>query len=371
MKTHDRFFRNLFITILVMLSMIILYKIRSLIPPVLCGLLLAYILYPIIHRGASIGIPKKLSIFFIFMVIAGTILYSFYRIIPTIEKEIALLTSNERTAMKKNSKTMRIVENISEQLYSYKIIKEKWKTEEVLTKMKKFVNSKSSPMLKGIGKAAKSTGQFIMIFLFVFIFALIDGDKFYKTIIKFIPNAYFEPGLLILRRTTDLFGYYLRGLVIENLILGIAAFILLLVLSFFTELTIVLAFIIALIIALTNVIRIVGPIIGGVAGVFIILIFNADLLTMGGVLIIAVIIQLLDNVAVLPLVMQEQVDIHPVICLLSVLGGGILAGMLGMILAIPFTAAIKVIFHILTVEMKKFNMLPEPALKKTMSFVKI
>ena len=75
-----------------------------------------------------------------------------------------------------------------------------------------------------------------------------------------------------------------------------------------------------------------------------------------GVAIVAIVTQILDNMLVLPLVMREQVQIHPVICLLGVLTGGIIGGVLGMILAIPAIGGIKVIWRVFTIEMKKFNL---------------
>ena len=84
---------------------------------------------------------------------------------------------------------------------------------------------------------------------------------------------------------------------------------------------------------------------------------------MAGILAIVIIVQFLDNVVILPLVMKEQVKIHPVFSVLSVLMGGILAGVLGMILAIPIIGSIKVIYRIFSVELKKFNMEPEAVIE--------
>jgi predicted PurR-regulated permease PerM len=69
---------------------------------------------------------------------------------------------------------------------------------------------------------------------------------------------------------------------------------------------------------------------------------------------------MLDNVVVLPLVMREQVNIHPVLCLLSVLSGGIIGGVLGMVLAIPVIAGFKAVHRVLAVEMKKLTIGGEP-----------
>ena len=199
--------------------------------------------------------------------------------------------------------------------------------------------------------------------------ALLDGDKFYKGLLSLIPNTYIEPGIFMLRKTIDMWGYYLRGLIVENLIMFFVSFLLLLILKVFVEISFIMALSIAVIIAVTNVVRIVGPALGACIGVILVL-ASLDvgavedveaarrnlMQTSFGVLCIVAFVQLLDSVVILPLVMRDQVNIHPVICLLGIFLGGVIGGIVGMILAVPFIAGAKVIYRVLTVEMKRFDM---------------
>jgi predicted PurR-regulated permease PerM len=211
-----------------------------------------------------------------------------------------------------------------------------------------------------IGSGVKDAIQFLIIALLILIFALLDGPKINKGAMQLIPNSIYEPGIFILRKTTDMFGYYLRGLVVENLIMGILSLVMLLVLCFISKLTFVMALVIALIIALTNVVRIIGPFVGAGVGVLLVLVTSTDPVAMIGIAIVVSIVQLADSFIILPLVMKDQVQIHPVFCVLGILVGGTTGGVMGMILAIPVMGGIKVIYRILSVEMKKFNMDPEP-----------
>jgi predicted PurR-regulated permease PerM len=166
-----------------------------------------------------------------------------------------------------------------------------------------------------------------------------------------------------------MWGYYLRGLIVENLIMFFVSFVLLLILKIFVEVTFIMALSIALIIAVTNVVRIVGPAFGACVGVILVL-ASLDVSAVEdveaarrnlmhasfGVLCIVAFVQLLDSVVILPLVMRDQVNIHPVICLLGIFLGGVIGGIVGMVLAVPFIAGAKVIYRVLTVEMKRFDM---------------
>ena len=359
MKT-DKFYRNLFVILLTIVTLSVVYQMRRLLTPVFSALLVAYILYPVIVAASRIGIPKGITILFIFITFLGGLIYIGFTLIPAINHEVTVLANPDQYKDEAQSKLVNIGKDISLQLEHLGLIEMQWEDQKIINEISEWIAEQSTFLLKSIGEVAKETGQFTIIFFFVLVFALLDGDKFYKSILAFIPNSIFEPGIFILKKITDLLGYYLRGIVIENVILGIISFILLLILSFFSSLTFILALVIAVIIAITNVIRIIGPFIGAIIGILLVLISTTDFVAMSGILAIVIIVQLLDNILILPIVMQEQVKIHPVFCVLGVLTGSILAGVLGMILAIPVIGSIKGIYRILSVELKKFNMDPEP-----------
>ena len=326
MMKRDKFFRNLCTVIITIIAALIFYMARTLMPPVVLALIIAYILYPVLEKLSGLGIPKGMIIFFIFSLFFGAISCGLYSLLPAVNQEVLALTAKSDSKKSSESKLAQMVVKISSELKRYKIIKVSCKPEQVVKYTRKWLRKQSKKILNSLSGVAKNTMQFMMIFLFVLVFSLLDGDKFYKTIVGLIPNSFFEPGIYMLRKTNDLFGYYIRGLVIENFLLGMIAFTLLAILGYFAPISLSLAVIIAIIIALTNVIRIVGPFIGGAIGVLLILTSNPDLHSIVGVIIVAIIVQLFDNALVLPLVMQEQVDVHPVVCLLSVMVGGILAG---------------------------------------------
>jgi predicted PurR-regulated permease PerM len=411
----DRFYRNFFIVLTTIGTMIVLYKVRTLLTPVFSALLFAYILYPVINAASKVGISKGTTITFIFVVLFASVSYTGITLVPRVRDLALKLYAENVGALPAETPPARVhppeilppptedpdepeqdtLSALDPAAPAALPMRPRWQerleASGVLAPVMRMANRFLRPadrmteaqmvarvaeiardmftpafggwetVLERVGLAAKSTFQFLMIFAFVLVFALLDGDKIYKGIIQLIPNTFFEPGVLILKKTSDMLGYYLRGLLIENLILLVVSFVLLLPVSLLTQLTIPMAVIIAVIIALTNVIRIVGPFIGAGMALLLILLTSTDFMAMLAVVVVAVVIQVIDNVAVLPLVMQEQVDVHPVFCIVGVLMGGMLAGVLGMVVAIPAIGAIKVVYSILSQEMKKFNMDPEPS----------
>lgn len=350
---RDSFYRNLFVVLLVAAGIGVLYLARSLISPIVVALIVAYVLYPWVERATLFGFSKGFTIFLITLVISVISLYAIAQAIPAVQQEVAALTDNK---MEKRSSVVQSYIKLHKQLQSYGVIKQKVDPHGFVEQLQLYVATRSRWILGSLSDIAMQMFQFLMIFFFVLVFALQEGEQLQKTLVGFLPNSHFEPGLYMLHKTTELFGDYLRGLVIENTILGVVSLGLLLQLSLFTPLTLGLSLLIALIIALTNVIRLVGPFIGGAIALLLVLLTSAHFPTMIGVLVIVSLVQLLDNAIVLPQVMKGTMDLHPVVSFLSVLVGGAVAGMLGMILAIPAASGIQAIYRIATVEMKRFSL---------------
>lgn len=63
----------------------------------------------------------------------------------------------------------------------------------------------------------------------------------------------------------------------------------------------------------------------------------------GAILLVYLALRLLEDQAVMPLVLGRAVGLHPAVALFAVLSGGALAGLLGVVLAVPVAAAVKVV----------------------------
>ena len=413
--TGDRQLRNLTIAIttgivLAVLSLSVLYGARFLVRPVLAGLLMAHILYPVVKLARQAGVPKWITIVVIFLPMVFGCVFVVSSLVPAIAEEIvAFKGSQEGTGEEQpgvptekslagtvpdatlldnsaldgelqvkrqpigsdvaRSNLIYIGEQIYKTLVRFGLVQGTETHTEMIELVTGYITEMFTDLVAWLGSVAPEGGQFVLLFFFVLVFALLDGDKFYKGLLSLIPNTYIEPGIFMLRKTIDMWGYYLRGLIVENLIMFFVSFVLLLILKAFVEISFIMALSIAVIIAVTNVVRIVGPALGACIGVILVL-ASLDvgavedveaarrnlMQTSFGVLCIVAFVQLLDSVVILPLVMRDQVNIHPVICLLGIFLGGVIGGIVGMILAVPFIAGAKVIYRVLTVEMKRFDM---------------
>ncbi len=347
------------ILLLLTLGIWVVWRSRELLSPALAALLVAYLLYPIMKWTAKIGISKWLTVTVLMIVFVVGTAFLIYSLVPLFNTEVKVLSDpSAAAATMAQSNLLNKTQELSEQLHRYGLIREPWSHEMIKAQITEWFTEQQDWIVGGLGDLAVKGGQFLMIFFFTLICGLLDGDKFYKSLINFLPNHLYEAGIYVINKSADMFGYYLRGVVIESLILFVVAVVLFVPVCLLSPLTLTLALIIAAIYAVTNIVRIVGPIFGAVAGVIIILSSTPDLKAAVGVILVAIIVQLLDNLVVLPLVMEGQVNIHPVFSMIGVLAGGAIGGVLGMIMAIPVIAGIKITYHVMTVEMKRFQSKP-------------
>jgi predicted PurR-regulated permease PerM len=91
-----------------------------------------------------------------------------------------------------------------------------------------------------------------------------------------------------------------------------------------------------------NIVPFLGPWVGGFLGVLV-AITTADVPTAIWAVVIAVIVQQIDNNFVSPSVLKATVRLHPAVTLLALVLGGALAGIWGVIIAVPLVASIKIV----------------------------
>lgn len=196
------------------------------------------------------------------------------------------------------------------------------------------------------------TGVFGNIFVAVFsisfitFFFLKEEDLFSRMLFTFIPPKYEEKTIHSISSIKKLLSRYFIGISIEVL----------LIMTFVTlgmslvGLEFKNALIIGIFAGLINVIPYVGPLLGILFGLFIGIVTHLDfgffdqiLPLLGFILLVFAIIQTIDNVVFQPLIYSSSVNAHPLEIFLVIMIAGNLAGISGMILAIPSYTVLRVI----------------------------
>ena len=181
--------------------------------------------------------------------------------------------------------------------------------------------------------------------LFITFFLLYEMGSMRKRIISLIPNKYFEITIGAFNKIEKLLSNYLIGLIIQMLSIFTIASLGLSVLGIKYALTI------AVFAAVANLIPYMGPILGATFGIMVGISTGANLEGLQAYLFLIVkivsvfgIVQLIDNVVLQPLIFSKSVKAHPLEIFIVIFAGASLAGIPGMIAAIPAYTILRVSF---------------------------
>ena len=178
---------------------------------------------------------------------------------------------------------------------------------------------------------------------FIAYFMVRDGKTLKRRIVEVVPNRYFEMSLIMFTRIDRQIGGYLRGRLIECILVAITQALLMGVAFLFVPQRNIL--VIAAVCGATNLIPYVGPILGTAFGAFLYLGAGLPMSSVYGLIAAAATAHVIDNVVIAPAVLSHNVDLHPLTVALVLVLGGELLGTLGLLIAIPVAASIKVVMQ--------------------------
>lgn len=202
----------------------------------------------------------------------------------------------------------------------------------------KYLNS----IISSLPTVLMDTGIALFSVSFITFFFLKEDTLFYNALLVLFPKRYEENANRALTQINSLLIRYFIGLFIESLIKLIVITTGLVLIGF----NLSDALIIALISAILNVVPYVGPLVGALIGIFIGVLTPVAGMTVQGMIVDMSILflgfQILDNIIIQPYVYSSSVKAHPLEIFIVILIAGSLAGILGMLLAIPAYTVLRV-----------------------------
>jgi predicted PurR-regulated permease PerM len=192
------------------------------------------------------------------------------------------------------------------------------------------VTDSPAAVITTVIKTASSLTTFLAIF-FVAFFLTVQKGGVRSFVIPFVPPLYQERAGRFWDKLQERVGYWLWGKTLSSLVVGALTFLGLWLLGIPYALSL------ALVALLLNYIPFVGPIIAAVPAVFLGL--NISLLVAILVAISYTVINAIIEPFLLgPIFMRKAIEINPAFLILSVISGGYLGGILGIIISIPVAA---------------------------------
>lgn len=168
------------------------------------------------------------------------------------------------------------------------------------------------------------------------IYLLIDLNRFKKNSLELTPPRHRKEVAYVSGEVGTALGSFVRGQLLVSLIVGIASSIGMwaIDLPFWLLIGIISGFL--------NLIPFVGPVVGGALAALVALLDSNPWQAVWAV-VIMIGVQQLDNHLITPMIQRARVNLSPLVIVLALIVGGTLAGLLGVLVAIPATAATRIV----------------------------
>ena len=189
-------------------------------------------------------------------------------------------------------------------------------------------------------------GTFV-IGLIIGFYLLINFDKVHEHISAFLPRKMRSAYETLTGEINTSLRSYVGGTLLSSSILGLGSAIGFSIIGLKSPL------LFALICGITNLIPYIGPYIGGFPAV--VVGFTISPLTGFLTLAVVVIVQMLESFIFNPMIVSKATKIHPVVIIIGLIIFGKFFGLVGMLLATPSIAVIRIVFIFLIEKYNLFN----------------
>ncbi len=297
-----------------------------------------------LHLGHSrVRIPKSIAALLTLMAIWLVIVGLFWIFVPILFQKFNQISSLDLSQIVASfQEPLASLENMIERVFS--VSDNKFSLADAIVGQIRpllninLINNFFSSIVGTIGKLLIA----VFSISFITFFFLKESTLFHDMVVIMFPKKYEQNISRALDSVTDLLIRYFTGIVSESGIMVVLVLLGLLIFGFSWHD----ALIIAMLVGVLNVIPYFGPIIGIAIGTFIGVVGSTSelsvlalMLCITGTILFA---QVVDNFVLQPLLYSNRVKAHPLEIFLVILIAGSIAGVLGMLLAIPAYNVIRV-----------------------------
>lgn len=302
--------------------------------PLILGITIAYLLNPLVEFLIGRGFSRLTAIILIYLSLALGILIVLICIIPIVFKELSklidmipyytLYIQSFIAGIKKDNVITLLPQGVKDIL------------DENIRYLEKVLLNSLERVLQMTISIFSNAFSLVLAPILGF-YLLRDKDVIKKNIYSLIPNSIKPKILSVLKDIDETLGRYIKGQIIVSSVVAVMTTIGLILIQ------IDYAIVIGIMAGMANIIPYFGPIIGAIPAIAIAALKSPTLIIW--VIIVFIIVQQIDSTIISPKIIGTNIGLHPVIVIISLIFGGELFGLVGMLLAIPIVAVFKVMFR--------------------------
>ena len=315
----------------------ILLSILSILSPLFIGIVIAWLLNPLINYLDKKGIRRSIGISLSYLVLVVMMLLIVISIIPIISDQLVDLTNSIPSITDSMHRT---IDSIFSRFTNIDFVD----TEVVKNRLFRIIgnygtnltNSLPNLLVTRTLSVISGIGNFI-IGLIIGFFMLLSYNNITDTFLIFIPDKYYGNTKELINRINKSLRGYVMGALFDATIIFVACSLVFAIIGLKAPI------LFALFCAIMNIIPYAGPYIGAVPAL--IVGFSQGTGIGIGVGISIIVIQMLEGNILSPIVMSKTTKLHPVVIIVGLLIFGHLFGMIGMLLSTPLISVLKTLLE--------------------------
>ena len=329
---NQQLMRNTFYILLLIAAAVFLYLIRGLFITILLSVVLVYLIHPLVKAMEAHGASRVPAIFIAYLgvliVAAAFLMYGIPRLIAQLHMLVEMLpyytaqvedvVRSIQTTYYKTELPEAMRQEIDRQIYNFEAVLQSWLGQAV------------EVLLSLVG----CTFDVILAPVLSF-YILKDLEQIKAKAEKWAPRHYFPDLWALAYEINEVLNSFIRGHLILVLAVGLMTGIAMALLG------VQYAAMLGIVSGAAELIPYFGPLIGSIPAVIIALLHSKWMAVK--VILAIVLIQQLEGSIIAPKILGESVGLHPLAIILVLLVGAELYGILGMLLAVPAAAIIRIL----------------------------
>lgn len=299
---------------------------------VLLSALIAFLLNPLVKLMEKYKIPRGIGVLISYVLIVVILVFLGISILPDLIKQTTTFLSNLPSTM------MQLTHNIEELMKSWNI------NTSILTDFKNTTNEYLIDIARNIPKWLESLintiqGGFSTIIVLVLVpiitfYFIVDKEKILKNIYSLIPKRWKKDSYYLYKKINFAMKEFIISRALMAIFIGVATGIMLWLFG------IPFAIVIGIITAIMDIVPYVGPVIASAPAL--IFAFIKSPITFVWVALLSWILQWIEQNIVGPKLFSSSSGLHEVVILISIIIGGGIFGVWGMILSVPVVVIVKI-----------------------------
>lgn len=321
---------------------LVLWLAADLVALVALGAMLAYLLMPVADRLERMGMGRTAAAALVLVVLATVLTVGVALAAPTVAEQAASMRARWQSG-----ELLALVAR-AEALLAARLPVQREQVG-LVEALQATVRSDGGPLVGYVPSVIEGAVNAILV-PFVLFALLRDGPVLRRRVLSLVPNGAFEFAMNVLFKADAALGGYLRGQALVALAVGATTALGLGLLGVDSYL------VLGLVTGLLNFVPYVGFFVSAALAVTVSILATGDLRQPGFVVLLFGGLQLIENIVFQPWITGRNVEMHPVLVLLSILIGERLGGVVGMAFAVPVAAVLKVAAVETTLGLRRYRL---------------